>query len=445
MSSAAAVNLEKRLKFAGLDDQAKAALRAFWPEVKASLPQMLDRFYRHIRSFPELAPMIPNDTVQARLTAKQAEHWERMFTGRFDEEFLGYVTAVGAAHARVGLTPQWYVQSYAVILGDLSVLAARKYRWKPQALSVLLHAMQQAVFLDMELATTVYQDQLEIRHRSRLNALADQFGSSVQEMTGHLSNAAGALQDTAEIMSEAARDTNDRSLAVAAASDQATANVETVAAAAEELSVSISEIGDQVTNGANLSREAVKQADATNAEIRELANAARAIGDVANIIRDIAAQTNLLALNATIEAARAGEAGKGFAVVAGEVKALANQTASATEDITNEIGSIQGAVDRAVAAMNRIAQTIGQLDQISSGIAAAVEQQGAATQEIARNVQEAATGTQEVASHISRVRDAAGNTGTAASQVLESSEDLAKQAEAMNRVVEDFLATLRKS
>ena len=440
-----AIDLTTRLSFARMDDEARSVLQKICPDLEPALDDVLTRFYTHIRSFPTTSDMIKSDEMQASLSEKQAAHWKRLFTGSFDEDFLNYASSVGSAHVRAGLSPEWYLLSYSNVMDEFNRILVKKYRRKPDFLTKALSVVQKAILLDMEISTTTYQTNLEEKHRSSMNAIAEQFDNSVQEMTAHLAASATQLKDTAEIMTEAARDTTDRSLSVASASDLATANVETVAAAAEELSVSISEIGDQVTNGASLSNAAVKQADTTNAEIQQLANAARAIGDVANIIRDIAAQTNLLALNATIEAARAGEAGKGFAVVAGEVKALANQTASATEDISNEIGSIQSAVDRAVTSMSEIGGTISQLDEISAGIAAAVEEQGAATQEIARNVQEAASGTQEVASHISRVRDAAGNTGTAASQVFESSDDLAKHAEAMNAEVAKFLTTLRQN
>jgi methyl-accepting chemotaxis protein len=187
----------------------------------------------------------------------------------------------------------------------------------------------------------------------------------------------------------------------------------------------------------------VQEAEATNETVQGLAEAASKIGDVVDLINNIAGQTNLLALNATIEAARAGEAGKGFAVVAGEVKNLANQTARATEDISAQIMAIQNETNDAVGAIERIRDVVVEVNEIATTIATAVEQQGVSTQEIARNVQQAARGTQDVNENIENVSRAAGETGTAAGQVLGASKDMARQAEELRSEVERFLAEVR--
>ena len=214
---------------------------------------------------------------------------------------------------------------------------------------------------------------------------------------------------------------------VAAASEEASTNVQTVASAGEELFSSINEISRQVAESARISNEASEHAQQTNVQINGLAEAAQGIGEVISLINDIASQTNLLALNATIEAARAGEAGKGFAVVASEVKNLATQTGKATEDISVKIAQIQTATQQSVTAIGTITHTIGRINEISTMIASAVEEQGSATQEIARNVQEeAARGTQEVSSGISHVSQVVGETGAAATQVLSSAGELSR-------------------
>jgi methyl-accepting chemotaxis protein len=227
------------------------------------------------------------------------------------------------------------------------------------------------------------------------------------------------------------------------AAEQASANVQTVAASAEELSSSISEIGRQVTQSATIAGRAVEDARRTDEVVQSLAAGAQKIGEVVTLIQDIAGQTNLLALNATIEAARAGEAGKGFAVVASEVKSLATQTAKATEEIGTQIGQIQGATKDAVAAIQGIGSIIAEISGIASTIASAVEQQSAATQEIARNVQQAAQGTQQVTENISGVKEAATSTGAAATQVLGAAGDLAKQSERLTAEVNNFLVGVR--
>ena len=240
-----------------------------------------------------------------------------------------------------------------------------------------------------------------------------------------------------------AEQTNAQSTAVAVAAGQASTNVQAVASAAEELSGSIAEIGRQVAQSSEIASRAVKDAESTNDKIQGLAEAARKIGEVVELITDIADQTNLLALNATIEAARAGDAGKGFAVVASEVKNLASQTAKATEEIGGQIGGIQTATRQSVEAIRHIGKTIVKTNEVAVAIAAAVEEQGAATREIARNVEQAAMGTQEVTANIAVVTQASGEAGQAANQMLEVSSEMARQSETLKNKVEKFLAQVR--
>ncbi len=277
----------------------------------------------------------------------------------------------------------------------------------------------------------------------QLETLTHDFESKASALVGILSSAATELNATAQSMSATAEETNAQSVAVAAASEQASANVQTVASATEELVASIREIGAQVTQSSRVAADAVHEAERTDSTVQMLAASAQKIGDVVRLIQDIASQTNLLALNATIEAARAGEAGKGFAVVASEVKALANQTSRATEEISAQVGAVQEATQGAVGAIETIRVKIGELSQIAAGIASAIEEQGAATQEIARNVQEAARGTQEVSSNITSVKEAATQTGAAAGQVLSSSAQLSQEANQLSREVDSFLTGVK--
>jgi methyl-accepting chemotaxis protein len=269
------------------------------------------------------------------------------------------------------------------------------------------------------------------------------FEGSVGDAMRMVSSAAGELQTTARSMAATVEETERQTTAVAAASEQAAANVQTVASAAEELSSSIAEISRQVATSAEITNRAVAETRRTNEEIQGLAEAAQSIGEVVGLISDIANQTNLLALNATIEAARAGDAGKGFAVVASEVKSLANQTAKATEDIRGKIAEMQTASAHSVGAVGEIGETIRKINEIATAIAAAVEQQGAATQEIARNVQQASAGTSEVSMHIVGVSKAANDTGTASTQVFGTAEELAQQSDALRHEVENFLGNIR--
>jgi methyl-accepting chemotaxis protein len=283
----------------------------------------------------------------------------------------------------------------------------------------------------------------EAERRKAMLDLADRFEASVGGVVSAVSAAAEQLQNTAQSMSTTAEQTARQSTAVAAASEETTQNVQTVASATEELSASISEITGQVTESTRIVGEAVTQANDTNHKVQGLAEAAQKIGDVVRLINDIAGQTNLLALNATIEAARAGEAGKGFAVVASEVKTLATQTARATEEIAAQVRAIQDATAGSAQAIETITKTIGRVSEISTAIASAVEEQGAATQEISRNVQQAAQGTQEVSANSTGVSEAARQTGQAAGEVLQSAGELSRNGAALRTQVDEFLRTVR--
>ncbi|MGU3421774.1 methyl-accepting chemotaxis protein [Methylobacterium sp. D54C] len=273
--------------------------------------------------------------------------------------------------------------------------------------------------------------------------LADGFERAVGGIVGLVSSSATELQATAQQMTATAQETASQSTTVAAAAEEASTNVNTVAAAAEELGSSVQEIGRQVQGSASLAQAAVGEAGQTAHLVQALSQTAARIGDMVGMISGIASQTNLLALNATIEAARAGAAGRGFAVVASEVKALAEQTAKATEEIARQIGEVQGVTAQAVTAIGGITGRIREIDNVATSIAAAVEQQGAATQEIVRNVAQASAGTNEVTGNIAGVAQASEETGAAANQVLSAASELSRQSEHLGAEVARFLATVR--
>jgi methyl-accepting chemotaxis protein len=281
------------------------------------------------------------------------------------------------------------------------------------------------------------------RRQIAVEALIAKFETTVTKSLHTLASASDELNATAQSMSSTAEQGRSKSATVANVSEEASANVQTVAAATEELSASISEISRQVAQSTSIAGEAAAQADSTNREVQALADAAQRIGDVVQLISGIAEQTNLLALNATIEAARAGEAGKGFAVVAAEVKNLASQTGKATEEITGQVAAIQQATQSSVQAIQSIGGTIDRVNQIASAIAAAVEEQGAATREIARNVQQASEGTAQVSKHMVGVNDAAVETGAAAGEVLDSAKMLARLSDDLRNDVDGFVGSLR--
>jgi methyl-accepting chemotaxis protein len=288
------------------------------------------------------------------------------------------------------------------------------------------------------------QEQVAAEQRKReMITLANNFESAVGEIVETVSSASTELEASAGTLTSSAERSQHLTTMVAAASEEASTNVQSVASATEEMASSVNEISRQVQESARIASEAVQQAQKTNDRVGELSKAASRIGDVVELINSIAGQTNLLALNATIEAARAGEAGRGFAVVAAAVKTLAEQTAQATGEISMQIGSIQSATDESVSAIREIGVTIGRMSEISSTIASAVEEQGAATQEISRNVQQAAHGTQQVSSNITDVQRGASETGSASSQVLSAAQSLSSDGARLKVEVARFLNSVR--
>jgi len=278
---------------------------------------------------------------------------------------------------------------------------------------------------------------------SRMEARIIDFEATVRGALDGLQKSANSMQTTAQSMSETADQSSALVNAVASAAEQTSLNVQTVSSGTEELSSSITEIGRQVVTSAQIARKAVNEAGETDATMQGLAENASRISTVVDLIQVIASQTNLLALNATIEAARAGEAGRGFAVVASEVKSLANQTAKATEEIRSQIVSMQEVTTSAVGAIRNIGNIIGEINDVTTAIAAAVEEQGAATREIARNIQHAAGGTSEVSSNIIGVSAASSQAGSAAGEVLTASGALRREADVLRAEIDAFLSNIR--
>jgi methyl-accepting chemotaxis protein len=293
-----------------------------------------------------------------------------------------------------------------------------------------------------ERALREQEEASEGRRRERAR-IASEFEAQVRSVVETVSAAAAELQANAQAMTATADDASRQTATVAGLSEDTSSTVTTIATAAEELSQSIAEITRQVAESTKIAGQAVDEAQRTNGTVRGLAEAAQKIGDVVKLISEIASQTNLLALNATIEAARAGEAGRGFAVVASEVKSLAAQTAKATDEIAAQITAIQAATESSVAAISGIDSTITRVSEIANSIAAAVEQQGAATQGIARNVNDAARGTSEMSANIAGVAQAAGETGSAAGQVLTAAEQLSGEADRLRGAIDRFLGEIR--
>jgi len=296
---------------------------------------------------------------------------------------------------------------------------------------------------DLEIEQVALKQRSEAERRDAMRRVAGDFEATIGEIVKVVWSASSEIEDAAATLTTSAESTQGLSAGVAAASAQSSTNVTSAAAASEEMAASVNEIGRQVEDAQRIARSAVEQAERTNQRVATLSQAATRIGEVVKMINEVAEQTNLLALNATIEAARAGEAGRGFAVVASEVKALAAQTAKATDEIASQITQMQHATGESVSAINEIGMTISRISEISSAIAAAVEEQGAATHEIARNVQEAASGAREVTSSIAQVNRGAVDTGAAAAQVHGSAAALLGESQRLSIEVDRFISAVR--
>jgi methyl-accepting chemotaxis protein/hemoglobin-like flavoprotein len=441
--------LAERLSFIGIDDETRQTLREMRPLVEAELSRILDGFYRHIGGYPTVSKMFGSGRSEM---AKQAQitHWRTILTGDYGHAYVTSVRRIGQTHARIGLEPRWYIAGYTFITNGVTHAILTKTagsgllnRPDPEKLAKMIAAFQKAVMLDMDFAISIYLEESEAARKKMALDLADTFEKQVAGIVSTVASASTELEHTARQLELTARRGSEQAGAVAAASTETTANISSVAAAASQMGKAVSEIAREAGQSAKVARDASHRAQAASATVETLSSAGERIGQVVRLISDIAGKTNLLALNATIEAARAGQAGRGFAVVAAEVKALAEQTAKATDEISSQVSEIQGVTSQAVAAIAAIQQTIGDIDAASGTISAAVEEQSASTQEIARNTNEAAAGASEVSRHIGDVEMGAQETGAAAAQVVSASSELSRQAELLRSEVNRFLLNVR--
>ncbi|MCB5173575.1 globin-coupled sensor protein [Microvirga lenta] len=437
-------SLPDRLRFFGIDDATCLELQAVWKNIAGSLQGVLERFYSHVREVPHLSALI--GAQQGRLIPAQARHWERLFSGRFDADYVASIRRIGLVHHKIGLEPRWYIGGYAFIMNELVGILSTKHRFSGAVLARKIAAMNKAVMLDMDFAISVYQDALVDERQARGRALAGAIASFSEAVEASLTisgEASGALSESAVSLDAATSAASTLASEVASTAEQTALNMQSGAAATEQLAASVREIGQQASRSADVARRALENALRTRGSVVGLAEQAKQIGDVIELIGQIAAQTNLLALNATIEAAHAGEAGKGFAVVAQEVKSLATQTAKATTEIGSRIGAIQDATQKNALEIDEIARIIEELSGIATAIATAVEEQAAVTSEIAMNVQQTTGHTQTVVQRIETLNGSAASAATASQHVFSAKQTLDQQLLRLKEDIDRFLAAAR--
>ncbi|MFA7276048.1 MAG: globin-coupled sensor protein [Pseudobdellovibrionaceae bacterium] len=442
--------LKNRTAFVGVDQSTKDAIDEYRDELQKALPDILELFYKHVVTWPNLAAMFKDQSRMDYARKAQQDHWMRLFNAKFDEEYAQSVRRIGLIHSRIGLEPTWYIGAYAFTLNHLYAHAAHQYksRFSPEVAqdktAKLLRALNQCVMIDMDMAISIYLEENKRSYDEKLGILATNFENTIGAIVEGVSAAATQLEASAASLSSMAIQTAEGANTVSEASEEASQNVTTVSSATEEMTASIAEVASMAGKSSQSSQQAATDADHSVGIMLELKSAIDKVKTVTDLITGISEQTNLLALNATIEAARAGEAGKGFAVVASEVKALANETGQATEEIMTQVNEILARSDAAVRSIEKVKEVIGLVREVSGNTAEAAEQQKEAILEIASNVSKASLGTHQISQNITSISEAAEETGYSAQQVLGAVKELARQGSDLRNAVNKFLSDIRE-
>lgn len=436
-----------RLDFYGIDEFDRARLRDVSQAISEVMPIVLKEVGRIAQKTPEIKKLARSQDDVMRLKAAQEDHFKRLFSGRFDEEYVTRAIANVEDHQRVGVDMRFYIATRAAVLAKIieHLSKNKKMKAKREEFALIAASITKAAALDMDLAVSVHLRQEEAARRSEVGRVAGVLESRISHVLESLVSKSTEVGAATDQVAGAIGAIDGRCKAVVSAAGEAKNGVNATTAASEELSASISEISKQVQYSQETTRDAVRRARAAKELIDNLSRAAGQISEIVDLISQIANQTNLLALNATIEAARAGDAGRGFGVVAGEVKSLANQTSKATGEITSKVGEIQNAVRNAVQAIGEIDSVIVTVEQSSSSIAAAIEEQSAAAVEIGRTSTEAAKGTEAVTTNIGQVARETSMTAGTCNSLASLADMMITEARGLKSEVAAVLKELRSS
>jgi methyl-accepting chemotaxis protein len=436
--------LAPRLEAYGLDTEACARLQRLWPILEPHLPAAIDAFIASASKIPQIAATFAKH--HARIHELELAQYRHLLAGKFDDAYAEHCQYSAREHAAIGVQARVRLNSGCVVMRRMTDVIARHYWFSPSTIAANAKLITQAIMCDAAIMGTIHLQfvtSARAARRKHIEQAIQDFGDTIGTVIGAIKEATGSLATTSAGLQEAASETLSRMASASTALNTTNQCVGVAVPATEELSHSISEIGQQAGSGLAMARTTVSEAERTSQAIRSLDEAARHIGSVVELISKIASQTNLLALNATIEAARAGEAGKGFAVVASEVKQLANQTSQATGEISNQVNEIQDATRRAVAEITSIAGIIQNLTGVATSIASAVEQQSASARQIASSMQTAAQNTVHTADEIRAVEQVARRGADAAGEIQSWTEQLSARAVALESKVGDFFERVR--
>ncbi|GEM_PF-6163776 len=439
---------EQALKLYGIDDAFCANLREAGEIIGPKLPAILEQFYEGILSDPSKKAFFPTGAILEHAKNGQKNHWENMLTGEYNSRYFATTDIIGRTHFRIDLPMDWYFAAYAgvgAVLQDVLLAHfSNRLGWLPaKKIAPLVDVSARALMFDAELAVSAYHRAQKEAFHAQLMELGDGFELQIGNVSGAVSAAATELSASASGMTSRAQSAMAESKSAVTAAGVATSRINSVSTAAENLSRSITEIMGQVTESSKIATKATDKAKESDSLINTLRVSGKEIGNVVDLISDIASQTNLLALNASVEAARAGESGKGFAVVAAEVKHLSQRISESTKEIGSKVDQMQTDIGDAVSTIRQVSEIIEKLSDISQNIAISISQQREATQEIANNAEATVSQTATMAGSIENVQGVVSDANTTSTEVLQAANDLSKQSDILADEVSKFLQDMR--